>query len=91
MKKIVLCITFYLVSLSALAKPQTVTLDLPTMDCPMCPVTIKMALQKVEGVTNAEVSLETKQAVIVFEDTVTDAVALVRATTNAGYPSTIKE
>ncbi len=91
MKKIVLCIMFCFVSLSALAKPQTVTLDLPTMDCPMCPVTIKMALQKVEGVTKAEVSLETKQAVIVFEDTVTDAVALVRATTNAGYPSTIKE
>ena len=82
---------FCLLSLSALANPQRVTLDLPTMDCPMCSVTIKMALQKVEGVTKADVSLETKQAVIVFEDTVTDAVALVRATTNAGYPSTIKE
>ena len=79
------------VSLSAWANPQTITLDLPTMDCPMCPITVKMALNKVEGVNDAEVSLEKKQAVVTFEDTKTTAAALVQATTNAGYPSTVKK
>ena len=57
----------------------------------MCPITVKMVLNKVEGVTDAEVSLEKKQAVVTFEDTKTTAAALVQATTNAGYPSTVKK
>ena len=57
----------------------------------MCPITVKMALNKVEGVNDAEVSLEKKQAVVTFEDTKTTAAVLVQATTNAGYPSSVKE
>jgi len=90
MKKILFVILLTLTSFTAWAKPQTITLDLPTMDCAMCPVTVKMALDKVEGVTLAEVTLESKSAVVTFEDTQTSAQALVQATTNAGYPSTVK-
>ncbi len=72
-----------------LAKPQTVTPDLPTMNCAMCPITVKKALIQVEGVAKVEVSYEQKQAVVTFEDARTSAAALVEATTNAGYSSTI--
>ena len=78
-------------SVTAWAKPQTITLDVPTMDCAMCPVTVKMALDKVKGVINSVVTLESKTAVVTFEDTQTDAQALVLATTNAGYISTVKK
>lgn len=91
MKKMLITFTLLVASLSAWAKPQTVTLDLPTMNCAMCPVTVKKALNKVEGVTKAEVSYEHKQTVVTFEDNQTNAGKLIEATTNAGYPSTLVE
>jgi len=69
------------------AATKTVTLDVPGMTCPTCPITIKKALNKVQGVSKVDVSYEKKQAVVTFDDTKTDTKALVKATTNAGYPS----
>ena len=95
MKRIILVLVLVLVlamaSLTALAKPKAVTLDLPTMNCAMCPVTVKKALSKVEGESKAEVSYEHKQAVVSFEDTKTSTDKLIEATTNAGCPSTLVE
>ncbi|WP_445766573.1 mercury resistance system periplasmic binding protein MerP [Rheinheimera sp.] len=78
-------------SVSAVAKEQTVTLDVPTMNCVTCPFTVKKALQKVEGVKSADVSYDTKLAVVIFDDEKTTLKALTGATTNAGYPSTVKQ
>ena len=69
------------------AATKTVTLDVPGMTCPTCPITIKKALNKVQGVSKVDVSYEKKQAVVTFDDTRADTKALVKATTNAGYPS----
>lgn len=91
MKQLIFIIMLLATSLTAGAKPQTVTLDLPTMNCAMCPITVKKALNKVDGVSRADVSYEKKEAVVTFDDARTNAGALVKATTNAGYPSTIKE
>ncbi|WP_338352583.1 mercury resistance system periplasmic binding protein MerP [Thalassolituus oleivorans] len=91
MHKIAIALVLAIASLSAWAKPQTITLNLPTMNCAMCPITVKKALNKVIGVTKAEFSYEHKQAVVTFEDTQTTAEELIEATTNAGYPSTLAE
>jgi mercuric ion binding protein len=56
----------------------------------MCPITVKKALTKVDGVSRAEVSYEDKEAMVTFDDEKTSADALIEATTNAGFPSTIK-
>jgi periplasmic mercuric ion binding protein len=69
------------------AATKTITLNVPGMTCPTCPITIKKALNKVQGVSRVAVSYEKKQAVVTFDDTKTDTKALVKATTNAGYPS----
>lgn len=69
------------------AAPRTVTLAVPTMDCETCPVTIRVALMKVPGVKSAVVSYKKRNAVVTFDDTVTDVAALARATDEAGYPS----
>ncbi len=74
-------------SMSAWAATKTVTLNVPGMTCPACPITIKKALNKVPGVSKVEISLEKKQAAVIFDDTKTDTKALVKATTDAGYPS----
>lgn len=91
MKTIALLTLLALTSLTAFAKPQTVTLEVPTMNCVTCPFTVKKALQKVDGVSKAEVSFETKLAVVTFDDKKTTSDVLIEATTNAGYPSTLKQ
>ena len=91
MKKFALISILFVTNLTAWAEPQTVTLDVPTMNCGMCPITVKKSLTKVEGVSDAKVSYKTKQAIVTFDNDETDTAALIKATTNAGYPSTINE
>ena len=75
----------------ALAATKTVTLSVPTMFCAACPITVKTALNKVEGVEKIEVNLEKKEAIVTFDDAKTKVEALTEATKNAGYPSTVKQ
>ncbi len=71
------------------AGDQTVTLSVPGMTCPACPITVKRALTRVDGVAAVEVSLERREAVVTFDDAKTDIPALTRATENAGYLSSL--
>jgi mercuric ion binding protein len=71
----------------AWASPKTVTLNVPGMTCPACPVTVRKALEKVSAVSKIDVLYEKKQVVVTFDDSKTNTDALVKATTNAGYPS----
>ena len=92
MKKLFSCLTaaaLLMLTNVVLAVPKTVTLDVPGMTCSACPLTVKKALMKVPGVANAEVSFEAKQAVVTYDDAKTGPDALMQATRNAGYPSTI--
>ena len=94
MKKLILMTLLSLSSVSAFAAPQTVTLTVPSMNCPACPFTVRKALQKVEGVSEAEVVFKDRLAIVTFDDEKTSVEALTEATTNAGYPSsltTVKE
>lgn len=92
MKKLVtlLALTAAL-SASVGAATKTVTLSVPSMTCATCPITVKVALAKVEGVIEAKVTWEPKEAVVTYDDTKTTPAALTRATENAGYPSIVKE
>jgi mercuric ion binding protein len=74
----------------ALAADKTVALDVPGMDCALCPITVKKALSRVSGVSRIAVSLEKKEAVVTYDDARTSVDALRRATADAGYPSTAK-
>ncbi len=71
----------------AWASPKTVTLNVSGMTCPACPITVKKALEKVGGVSHVEVRFEKKQVLVTFDDAKTNTDALVKATTDAGYPS----
>ncbi len=71
----------------AWASPKTVTLNVSGMTCPACPITVKKALERVSGVSKVDVRFEKKQVLVTFDDEKTNTDALVKATTNAGYPS----
>jgi mercuric ion binding protein len=82
-----LALSLTMFSASAWAASKTVTLKVPGMTCPVCPITVKKALNKVDGVSKVEVRYEKKQAVVTFDDAKTDTKALIKATTDAGFPS----
>lgn len=74
----------------ALAAQRTVTLDVPGMNCGVCPITVNKALRQVPGVKSAQADLDTKQAVVTYDDARTSPEQLIKATTDAGYPSSVK-
>ena len=91
MKSIPLLIAAFLVSVSAMAAgSRTVTLDVTNMDCAVCPITVRKALEKVPGVDTAKVDFKTKRAVVAFDPAKTSPDALTRATADAGFPSSVK-
>lgn len=67
---------------------RTVKLSAPNVTCAICPITVRKALEKVDGVRQAEVAYESKTATVVFGDQKTNAGQLTEATKEAGYPST---
>ncbi len=75
----------------AWAATKTVTLSVTGMTCPACPITVKKALSKLEGVSKIDVSVENKEAVVTFDDAKITVQALLDATKNAGFPSTVKQ
>jgi mercuric ion binding protein len=80
-----------LITGTAWAMPQTVTLAVPSMNCPVCPVTVKKALDKVPGVSRVEVNYDQRLARVTFDNARTKVEALTDATEDAGYPSTLMQ
>jgi len=73
------------------AATQTVTLAVPGMTCAACPITVKKAISKVEGVSKVDVGFEKREAVVTFDNAKTNVQKLTKATEDAGYPSTVKQ
>jgi len=80
-------VTALVLTAPAWASPQTVTLNVSGMTCAACPITVKKALENVPGVSKVDLRFEKKQVRVTFDDAKTNTDALVKATTNAGYPS----
>jgi mercuric ion binding protein len=78
-------------SSAALADVKTVTLSVPGMYCEMCPATVKKAISRVKGVSKVDASFKTKEAVVTYDGSQTNVDALIKATANAGYPSTPRQ
>ncbi|MBG0808462.1 mercury resistance system periplasmic binding protein MerP [Methylosinus sp. H3A] len=91
MKKLGALVVLAAFSAPAWAATRTVTLSVSNMTCAACPITVKKALGKVEGVGAIEVSYEKKEAVVTYDDAKTSVEALTKATEGAGYPSQLKK
>jgi mercuric ion binding protein len=71
------------------ANPQTTVLDVQNMTCPVCSITVHKALEKVPGVIEAKVDYDHKTATVKYDAEKTNPTALVKATANSGFPSTV--
>lgn len=57
----------------------------------LCPVTVRKSLENVPGVSRARIDFERKTATVSFDADKATVPALVKATTEAGYPSTVRK
>lgn len=73
------------------ATPQTAVLDVQNMTCGLCPVTVKKAVEKVAGVSGAKVDFDRKTVTVKFDADKATTAQLVKATTDAGFPSTARK
>ena len=90
MRHLIASLAFVLPLAALAATPKTAVLDVQNMTCSMCPITVKKTLQKVPGVTDARIDFDNKTATVTFDADKLDSAALVKATTDAGYPSTAR-
>ena len=91
---LLIALTFSLISTTQTvnaAGSKIVTLDVPGMTCNFCPITVRKALNKVPGVIETSSDYDTKTATVKFDPSKTNIEALTKATTNAGYPSSLKK
>jgi periplasmic mercuric ion binding protein len=73
------------------ATPKTAVLEVQNMTCGLCPVTVRKSLENVPGVTRAQVDLAQKTATVTFDADRTSTAVLVKATTDAGFPSAVRK
>lgn len=73
------------------ATPQTIVLDVNNMTCSMCSITIKKALQKVPGVQATTIDYDKKTATVTYDPDKASPAGLVKATSDAGFPSRLHE
>ncbi len=70
---------------------QQVVLEVRNMTCFSCVVAVKKSLSRLNGIKEAKVTLEPPEALIIFDPVQAKVEDLIKATTNAGYPSSLKQ
>lgn len=65
----------------------TATFAVEKMTCATCPITVKTAIQRVEGVRSVDVDFEAKTATVTFDATIVAPAQIAQASLGAGYPA----
>lgn len=66
---------------------ESATLAVDNMTCALCPLTVKTAMERVEGVRSVTVDFGAKTATVTFDPAVATVDAIAAASANAGYPA----
>lgn len=91
MRKLLLAALVALPLTALAATRKTVELNVQNMTCELCPLTVKKSLEKVPGVSAVKVDFDHKTATVSYDADKAQPEALTKATTNAGYPSTVRK
>ena len=91
MRKLLIATLTFLPLIATAEGPATVTLDVKNMTCATCPITVKKSLEKVSGVSAVKVDYDKKTATVTYDADKIKPDALTHATTDAGFPSTVRK
>ena len=70
---------------------QTATFDVEKMTCATCPIAVRKAMQRVDGVKDVSVDFEGKTATVTFDGTATTSAEIGTASTDVGFPASVRE
>lgn len=68
---------------------RTATFTVENMTCATCPIAVRKAMQRVDGVKEVAVDMDAKSATVTFDATLTSAEQIAAASTNIGFPATV--
>ncbi|MCZ6502073.1 MAG: cation transporter [Gammaproteobacteria bacterium] len=65
------------------------TFAVENMTCAACPITVRKAMENVEGVKKVTVDIKSNTAIAEFDNSQTDANEIAMAATNVGFPTSV--
>lgn len=68
----------------------TKVFSIEKMTCKMCNITIRKAMEKVDGVVKATVDYDEKTATVLFDPNKASIETIALASTNIGYPAKVR-
>lgn len=71
----------------AQAEQASASFTVDNMTCATCPISVKKAMMRVEGVKSVDIDFETKTAQVVFDPARTTPDAIGAASSDVGYPA----
>ena len=69
------------------AEPKSAVLQVEGMNCSLCPVTVRKALERLPGVIEARVEYKEKRAQAKYDPGRTSPEALAKAVSDSGFPA----
>lgn len=87
--KHIITVAFLFLSGALSAEEESVVLSVPGMKCPACPVTVMVAIKRVEGVKSVNADFESKLAEVSYDDRLTNISNIQEAAENVGFPSQV--
>lgn len=70
---------------------EAATFAVENMTCSACPITVRTAMERVEGVISVTVDYESKTATVVFDPSIAATSDIAKASTDVGYPAQVIE
>ncbi|HRP10354.1 MAG: heavy-metal-associated domain-containing protein [Proteobacteria bacterium] len=72
---------------AAQAQLRTASFAVDNMTCATCPITVRTAMSRVDGVRSVSVDFASKRATVTYDPARATTEAIAAASTNAGYPA----
>ena len=63
------------------------TFAVENMTCAACPITVRKAMSRVDGVQSVDVDFDAKTVTVAYDPALTDTAAIAEASTSVGFPA----
>jgi mercuric ion binding protein len=70
-------------------RARTATFAVDNMTCATCPITVRTAMSRVDGVRSVEVDFDARRATVSYDPARTTPEAIAAASADAGYPAQV--
>jgi mercuric ion binding protein len=72
-------------------KNHQATFSIEKMTCATCPITVRKAMQRVDGVKEVTVDFDSKTATVIYDVSLTDTKQIAASSDDVGFPATLIE